>query len=110
MHIKDGVIVAVDEHVDTSSAQVIDARHWVVMPGFVDTHWHMWGGIWKGLAAGPSGYFGLLPLAQHYTVEEHDIAVQMSALGAVNGGISMYQNWAHGVRGDDDVQAECRRS
>lgn len=106
VHIKDGIIVAVDEHVDAPSAEVIDARHSVVMPGFVDTHWHMWSGIWKGLAAGPSDYFRLLSLGQHYTIDDHYTAVQMSALEAVNAGITTCHNWAHGVRGYDDVEAE----
>ena len=35
-------IVAVGPDLEGEEAQVIDARGFIVMPGFVDTHRHMW--------------------------------------------------------------------
>ena len=41
VHVRNGEIVAVDEKVDAGGATVIDGRGMVVLPGFVETHWHM---------------------------------------------------------------------
>jgi cytosine/adenosine deaminase-related metal-dependent hydrolase len=106
VHVRDGKIVAVAETVDAPGADIIDATRMVVMPGFVDTHWHMWNGIWKGLANGPAEYFQLHRLAPQYTVEDHYVAVQYAAIEAINAGVTTCHNWAHGVRNFDDVQAE----
>ena len=40
--IRDGAIAAVGENVNVSGADVIDGRGLICMPGFVDTHWHLW--------------------------------------------------------------------
>ena len=42
VHIRDGAIAAVGESVNVSGAEVIDGRGLICMPGFVDTHWHLW--------------------------------------------------------------------
>ncbi len=42
VHVRDGAIVAVGAAIDAPGAQVIEARDMIVMPGFVDTHWHLW--------------------------------------------------------------------
>src|SRR3712207_1010936 len=41
VHVKDGAIVAVGQ-IDAEGVPEIDARDTICMPGFVDTHWHMW--------------------------------------------------------------------
>ena len=45
VHVKDGAIVAVASEVSAPDAEVIDAYGMIVMPGFIDTHWHMWHAI-----------------------------------------------------------------
>src|SRR5215208_3746658 len=42
VHVRDGAIVAVGANVNAPNAQVIDGRDMIVMPGFVETHWHLW--------------------------------------------------------------------
>src|SRR5690349_16934018 len=41
VHVKDGRIVAVGRRLGTR-AHRIDGSGMVVMPGLVDTHWHLW--------------------------------------------------------------------
>ena len=50
VHLRDGVIVAVGPSIAAPRATVVDATNCVVMPGFVETHWHMWSSIWRGMA------------------------------------------------------------
>ena len=45
-------ITAVKPNISAPNAQVIDAANRVVMPGFVDTHRHMWQGFLRNVAAG----------------------------------------------------------
>ncbi|MGC4410074.1 hypothetical protein D4A92_22020 (plasmid) [Rhizobium rosettiformans] len=106
VHIKDGEIVAVAERIDVPAAEVIDATDMIVMPGFVDTHWHMWDGIWRGLVNDATDYFNRHDLLPHYSVEDHHTAVQYAALEAINAGFTTCHNWAHGLRNYDDVEAE----
>src|SRR5690606_602058 len=43
--IRDGVIVAVGKGLHEEGAQVLDARGKLMIPGLVDSHWHMWNSI-----------------------------------------------------------------
>lgn len=51
--VTDGRIAAVGVVRDDATARVIDATGKVVLPGFVDTHRHLWQGLF-GLTAAPT--------------------------------------------------------
>jgi len=56
VHVRDGEIVAIGENLDAPGADVIDAAGKIVAPGLVDTHWHMWNTLLRGLSDGvPTG-------------------------------------------------------
>src|SRR5688500_7381794 len=40
--IEDGVIVAVGQNLPADHAEIIDTTNRIVLPGFVDTHRHLW--------------------------------------------------------------------
>src|SRR5262252_7367781 len=42
VHVRDGEIVAVAPRIDRTNVQIIEAGNMICMPGFVDTHWHLW--------------------------------------------------------------------
>ncbi|MGH3392410.1 MAG: 8-oxoguanine deaminase, partial [Actinomadura sp.] len=56
VHIADGVIVAVGTGIDAPGAESIDARGMIVLPGLVETHWHMWNTLLRSMSD-PAGYF-----------------------------------------------------
>ncbi|XVQ07415.1 amidohydrolase family protein [Spirillospora sp. CA-255316] len=106
VHVRDGVITGVAQKIDAPDAEVIDARDCVVMPGFVDVHWHMWNSVLRGMSHDAVQYFGLFHLAQFYTARDHYWAVRYAATEAVNAGLTACHNWAHGLRDFADAEAE----
>src|SRR6476659_4095637 len=42
IHVRDGAIVAVGTNLTAPAAEVIDGRDMIVLPGFVETHCHLW--------------------------------------------------------------------
>ena len=42
VHVRDGAIVAVGQTLEAPSAEVVDGKGMICMPGFIDTHFHLW--------------------------------------------------------------------
>jgi 5-methylthioadenosine/S-adenosylhomocysteine deaminase len=91
-------IVAVQPNLK-ASAEVIDATNTIVMPGFVDTHRHIWEGILRSILPN-----GLLSDYQRditgaaravYRPEDAYAGNLVSALGAINAGITTLLDWSH---------------
>ena len=50
VHVRNGTIVAVGASVEAPGVQVIDGRSRIVLPGLIDTHWHMWHTLFRGMS------------------------------------------------------------
>jgi len=89
--IEGGKIAAVRPNI-TATAQVIDAANMIVMPGFVDTHRHMWQGTVRNSL--PNGLLGdyvrdiLGSVRGVMRPEDVRIGDLVSALGAINAGVT----------------------
>ena len=102
-------IVAVGPDLEGEEAQVIDARGFIVMPGFVDTHRHMWQGQLRRMIPNVdiSRYLGLRnAFAAEYRPEDSHAGTLVTALGAVYSGITTVQDYAHNTRSADHADAE----
>jgi len=106
--VEDGRIARVGPSLQAPGATVIDASRMIVMPGFVEVHWHMWNGIWRGLSHEAAGYMALHRLAGAYTPDDHYAAVRYAATEALNAGITTCHNWSHTLACTQDAEAECR--
>ena len=100
VHVRDGAIVAVGRKLQAPDAQEIDGSYTICMPGFVDTHWHMWTSLFRGYA-GSTPERGYLQLRNRYghlvTPEEVYHCVRVSLAEALNAGITTVHNWTHNM-------------
>lgn len=105
--VRDGVIVSVGPDAQ-AAGEVVDGRDMALLPGLVDTHWHLWNTLLRGTVTGAPGrdYFDVKRgLAPFYTVDDFYWAARLALAEAVNSGITTVHNWDHNVRAPDDADA-----
>ncbi len=97
--IEGGTIKAVGPNIKASDAAVVDASDTIVMPGFVDSHLHMFQTNIRSYFA-DAGYFGsaLYPdyrrasavggVFEKYTPEDAYLGQYVGAVGNINGGVT----------------------
>jgi 5-methylthioadenosine/S-adenosylhomocysteine deaminase len=95
-------ILAVGSGLAVNGARVIDAAGMIVMPGFVDTHRHIWEGLLRNIGTdvpleGRTSYisFVLHKLAPAFRPEDAYVGNLVSALGAIDAGITTLLDWSH---------------
>jgi cytosine/adenosine deaminase-related metal-dependent hydrolase len=103
-------IVAVGSKIQSTSAQVIDGRGMICMPGFVDTHWHLWTSLFRPFVRADVNEFGYFPvsnrLGQQMTPEDSYRSVMLGVAEALSAGVTTVHNWAHNVRSPDHADGE----
>jgi 5-methylthioadenosine/S-adenosylhomocysteine deaminase len=117
VHIRDGVIQQIGRNLDVPEAEVIDASGKIVAPGLVDTHWHMWNTLLRGMsdgrptADGPDrgGYFATcVAIGRHFLPGDTYAGTRLAAAEAIDAGITTVHDWAHNIRGVDWAEAGLR--
>jgi 5-methylthioadenosine/S-adenosylhomocysteine deaminase len=81
---------------------VIDATGMIVIPGFVDTHRHIWEGLLRNIGTdvpleGRTSYisFVLHKLAPAFRPQDAYVGNLVSALGAIDAGVTTLLDWSH---------------
>lgn len=101
VHIKNGEILAVGRGLDGNGAEIIDGRGMVILPGFVETHWHMWNSIFRSMAIPKpgEGYFETrTEIGPHYQPEDMYNGGMLSVTEAIYSGITTVHDWNHNIR------------
>ncbi|MFN7752576.1 MAG: amidohydrolase family protein [Pseudomonadota bacterium] len=101
VHVRDGVIVAVGRALQAPGARVIDARDMIVMPGMVETHWHMWNTLLRSMSLDEKkfGYFPTaLGLGRHYVPGDMYAGTRLACAEAIHSGITFVHDWCHNIR------------
>ncbi|HEX6844742.1 MAG TPA: amidohydrolase family protein [Actinomycetota bacterium] len=95
-------IVEIRPGLEVAEAEVLDARGMIVMPGFVDSHRHIWEGLLRNIGTdvpleGRSSYisFVLHKLAPAFRPEDAYVGDLLSALGAIDAGVTTLLDWSH---------------
>lgn len=89
-------IEAVGRNVRAADAEVIPAENMIVMPGFIDTHRHMWQGQLRN--SSPSGKEYLVyrdKCGPIYRPEDAYIGETVSILSALDAGVTTVLDWSH---------------
>ena len=61
VHVRNGSLVAVGPNLSAPGVEEIDGRNRLALPGFVDTHFHLWGSFARGIVAdGDFDYFPVM--------------------------------------------------
>lgn len=108
VHVRDGAIVAVGPQLHAPHAYRVDVRGKIVMPGFVDTHWHMWNTLLRGFNQSSRGNFAptMKAFAEVWTPQASTLGVRLALAEAVNAGITTVHNWAHNIKSPEFAIAE----
>lgn len=97
--IEDGVIVAIKPGLESSDAEVIDATGTVVMPGFIDTHRHLWQTVIRGELPSCTldQYFHsvMFDRATAFSADDVYAGGLAGALDALNAGITTVVDWCN---------------
>ncbi|MQS10985.1 amidohydrolase family protein [Streptomyces kaniharaensis] len=94
--VEDGRIAAVGPSLAADDAEVVDAAGCIVLPGFVDTHRHMWQAVLRGHGADQTlgEYFRVVLGTLGPLMGPHDLYLGnlLSALSALDAGITTVQD------------------
>jgi len=89
--------------------KIIDAAGMIVMPGFVDTHRHLWETAFKGIAGNwtlmeyLNGVLG--NIAPHFKPDDVYTGNLLGALEAINSGITTIFDWSHIMNSMEHAEA-----
>ncbi|MGH2843079.1 MAG: amidohydrolase family protein [Solirubrobacteraceae bacterium] len=108
VHVRRGAIVAIGRELVADGAEVIDASRMIVMPGLIETHFHMWSSLGRNFIM--DGGFDYFPAkwatAAHYQPDDFYRSVKLGLVDAVNSGITTVHNWSHNTRTPAHADAE----
>lgn len=89
VHVRQGEIVAVGTQLTAPNADVIDGQNVIVLPGLIDTHWHLWTALFRSLS-GETKDWGYFPLSERlgkaYTPEDIYHATRLATAEALFSG------------------------
>src|SRR3954471_4207991 len=105
VHISDGVIVEVGRGIEASGADVVDVGGMIVLPGLVETHWHMWNTLLRSMSD-PDGYFRTsVGYGRVFRPEDIYQGTRLAAAEAICSGITFVHDWCRNVRGPEHAEA-----
>ncbi|HEX6472267.1 MAG TPA: amidohydrolase family protein [Streptosporangiaceae bacterium] len=108
VHIVDGVIVAVGRGIEAPGAESLDMRGMIVLPGLVETHWHMWNTLLRSMSD-PAGYFRTsIGLGRVFGPDDVYQGTRLAAAEAIHSGITFVHDWCHNVRAPEFAEASLR--
>jgi 5-methylthioadenosine/S-adenosylhomocysteine deaminase len=106
--VQNGEIKQVGQTLSAAGAEVLDGQGMIVMPGLVETHWHLWTTLLRSMAGDKEdrGYFAITrTVGPHYTPESMYAASRLAIAEAINSGITTLHDWSHNARGPEFADA-----
>lgn len=111
VHIRNGEIVAVGKGIRAPGAVVLDGNRTIVLPGLVETHWHMWNTLLRSFA-GDKADEGYFPTAAGFgkvmTPVDMYHGARLAAAEALHYGMTTVHDYCHNVRSREHAEADIR--
>jgi 5-methylthioadenosine/S-adenosylhomocysteine deaminase len=110
VHVRNGRIVAVGRGLRAGGAR-IDARGTIVMPGLIDTHWHLWTTLFRAMASSsPETAYFALNVANGVRALPSDLyqGARLARVDALNTGVTTVNDWSHNLRTPEHADANLR--
>ncbi|MGH6637858.1 MAG: amidohydrolase family protein [Polaromonas sp.] len=112
VHVRDGAIIAVGVGLPAPNVPEMEGRGMIVMPGFVDTHWHLWNSSLRALVRGDDPEHGYFPVTLRvgplFTPEDSYRSLRLGLTEGLASGITTVHNWSHNTRTPEHADAELR--
>jgi len=110
VHVRDGAIVAVAARIEAPAAELIDGAGMICIPGFVDTHFHMWNALFRVFVRADVPALGYFPVTARLgplmQPEDSYRSVRLAAAEALAAGVTTVHNWSHNTRSPEHADAE----
>ena len=109
LHVREGAIVAIGQKLSAPGATAIDGRGMIVLPGLVETHWHMWNTLLRGMSGEKpeSGYFRTSAgLGRVFEPGDMYQGTRLAAAEAISSGITFVHDWCHNIRAPEFARAD----
>src|SRR3954451_18958601 len=109
IHVRNGAIVAVGTNLNAPGAEVIDGKTMIACPGFIETHWHMWGAVARNMAGEEekTGYFPYSRvLGTLFTPEDNARGVRLALAEGLYSALTTLHNWSHNLLAPAYADAE----
>lgn len=111
VHIRNGAIVEIGQYLDPPNATTIKGDGMILMPGLIETHWHMWNTLLRSMSGEKPefGYFRTTAaLGQKFEPMDMYRGTRLAAAEAINSGITYVHDWCHNIRGPEYLEADLR--
>ncbi|TXK37090.1 amidohydrolase family protein [Pontibacter qinzhouensis] len=111
VHLKNGAIVAVGQNLQAAGATVVNGEGMIVLPGLIDTHWHMWTALLRSMAGNTKGkgYFDTTShYGPHFLPGDMYQSTRLATTEALFSGITTVHDWSHNVRSLQHAEASLR--
>jgi 5-methylthioadenosine/S-adenosylhomocysteine deaminase len=108
VHVRAGSIVAVAaDPIEAPGAEVIPADGMIVMPGLIETHFHMWSSLGRSFVSEGFEYFpAKWATSAHYEPEDFHASVLLGLVECIAAGITTVHDWDHNTRTPAHADAE----
>jgi cytosine/adenosine deaminase-related metal-dependent hydrolase len=110
VHVRNGALVAVGPNLSAPGAEEIDGRNRIACPGFIDTHFHLWGSFARGIVAdGDFDYFPVMSrLGPVMTPEDAYNSAKLGIAEALHSGLTTIHDWSHNIISGPYADADLR--
>ncbi len=108
IEIDNGKLVTIGSRLAAGGAETIDGRNTITLPGFVDSHWHVWATLLRGVVGDGKkhGWFATKGrLGSFLTSGDLAAGVLLGMAEGIAAGVTTVHDWSHNIMRYSDAEA-----